>query len=232
MIHISSLDEYSWNDIENLKEISVGDSKSVSFGRYGVQKVLVAGIDHFCRDSMTFISSASIIGSKMSDYAIVGGLKKADSLLETLGNISSTLSYELMSHLPRLDYGYKVDGRENHFLMNVTIPSLEDVLGENRLELFKDEENLKSDIGWWTSTYEKARFYSITPEGEKISSNPYDELGVRVMFTYVKENVDRVNYIGIGYPDTIGETNIADCVKFNSSMEGINRVYYPTMFNL
>lgn len=224
-----NLDNCTWNKLETLTNVSVGDTKSIDLGTFGIHELTVAGIDYFCHDSITFITD-TVTSSMMSKYYVAGGLSKADSLLSTIDNIVKSFSYNLTSHLPRIDYEYMVDGKKLRRSMIATVPSVNCLVVDNKLPLFNDLSNLKSDCAWWTSDFENGKFYDVSMNGKISQANPDESLGVRLLLTYVKNNVDRLNYVGIRYPDIIGDTDVIDCIAFNSSMENFDKVYYPLMF--
>ena len=224
-----NLDNYTWNSLENLFNVSVGDTKKMDFRVFGTHNLVVAGIDYFCHDSITFITDP-ITSSMMSPYYVVGGLSKADSLLSTVDEIVSQFDYDLISHLPMMNYKYSVDSKDMHRSMRAAVPSVDCLVGDNKLPLFNNPYYLKSDCAWWTSDFEDGKFYDISVNGKLEQANPDEKLGVRLLLTYVKNNVDRLNYIGIKYPDIIGDNDITDCITFNSSMENVSKVYYPLMF--
>ena len=224
-----NLDNCTWDSLENLSNVSVGDTKEMDFWIFGTHELTVAGIDYLCHDSITFITDP-ITSSMMSRYYVVGGLGKADSMLSTLDEIVDQFNYDLVSHLPKLGYRYKVNGKSFRRSMRVTIPSMDCIYGDGKLPFFNESSHLKSNCAWWTSDFGDGKFYAISGDGRVIQSNPDESLGVRLLLTYVKRNVDRLNYVGIRYPDIIGDTDVVDCITFNSSMENVDKVYYPLMF--
>ena len=224
-----NLDKYTWDNLEDLFNVSVGDTKNVDFRKFGTHELTVAGIDYFCPDSITFITDP-ITSSMMSEYYVVGGLSKADSLLSTIDEITNQFDYDLMSHLPMLGYEYKVEGKILHRSMRATVPAVDYLVGDNKLPLFNKSYYLKSNCAWWTADFEDDKFYNVSAEGKIGKANPDESLGVRLLLTYVRNNVDRLNYVGIKYPDVIGDTDVLDCITFNSSMERVDKVYYPLMF--
>ena len=224
-----NLDKYTWNNLEDLFNVSVGDTKNVDFRRFGTHELTIAGIDYFCHDSITFITDI-ITNSIMSKYYVVGGLSKADSLLSTIDEIVNQFDYDLISHLPVINYNYVVDGKLLHRSMRVAVPTIDYLVGDNKLPLFNNSYYLRSNYTWWTSDFENNKFLTISDDGKVSDANPDENLGIRLLLTYVKNNVDRLNYVGIKYPDVIGDTNIIDCVTFNSSMEKVDKIYYPLMF--
>ena len=224
-----NLTKYSWDELEDIKNISVGDTKELDFRVFGTHKLTVAATDYFCHDSITFITDP-ITSSMMSKYYVVGGLSKADSLLSTVDEIVNQFNYDLISHLPMLGYKYKVNSRVLYRSMRATVPSVDYLVGDNRLPLFNNTNKLKSDYAWWTSDFNNGKFYYVSTNGRIGQANPDETLSVRLLLTYVKNNVDRLNYVGIKYPDIIGTTDILDCITFNSSMERVDKVYYPMMF--
>lgn len=226
-----NLDSTSWDNLEELTDVSVGDTKEVDFRKFGTHTMTVAGIDYFCHDSVTFITDP-ITSSSMSQFYVVSGLGKADSMISTLDEIEDQLDYDLVSHLPKLRYEYKVNDATSRRSMRLTLPTVDQLLGDNKLPLFEDESNLKLECSWWTSDFKDGKFYSVSTTGKVGLADPSEMLGVRVLMTYVRNNVERLSYVGIKYPDVIGDTDVIDCVTFNSSMENVSRVYYPLMFNV
>lgn len=224
---IRSLDDMEWNDLD-VRGVGVGDMKAVDFGDFGVHDAIVVGIDCLAPESVTFLVPPFTVSS-MGGRMVAADFRGAGAMRETLETLRDSLPHDLRTHLPKMAYAYEVDGNPTAVLADLMIPSIE--------TLSHIQTSLPESMGegWWMADGRDGGFllYGDEKFAESLPvADPTSEHGVALVFTFIGRNEERLNHVGVRYPESIGDLDVTDCITFTPTMAGSTKVFYPLLFTI